>query len=68
MNNCYQELAVYIPKKNIQRHAKTYLKRILTTEELERVCVRLKDAIYFDIDTIVEAVFEVECLEGGKDG
>lgn len=65
MSNCYQELAVWIPKKDIQRHAKTHLNRVLTTEELERVCDRLKNAIYYDLDSIVEEVFKVEVLEGG---
>ena len=65
MSKGYQELAVWIPKKNIQRHAKTLLKRALTTEELGRVCDRLEEAVYSDIDTIVEEVFKIEILEGG---
>jgi len=65
MSNCYQELAFYIPKKNIQRHAKTFLKRPLTTEELGRVCDRLENAINYDIDQIVEEIFKAEILEGG---
>lgn len=71
-NNNYQELAVWIPKKNIQRHAKTYLKRILTTEELARVCDRLEQAIYSDVDDLVEVIFNDLETEGwikeGKDG
>lgn len=65
MSKCYQELAVWIPKKNIQRHAKTYLKRVLTTEELDRVCDRLEQAVYSDVDGIVETIFKDEILEGG---